>query len=257
VGAEVLAANPFAATRPVSYARLDRAEREAKIGQLVRTSAADLGMVIEPDGETGTLVDDTGRALGADQALLALLTLVTQAIPGVRVALPVSVSNVAARIAEENGAQIVWSRLSNAHLMELASSNEIDFAASTENGFIWPDFLPAFDATATLVKTLDLMAETGRRLSEVVDTLPTTHVAHEVVPTPWDRKGAVMREMLERSKGRETVLVDGVKVLYHDGWALVLPDPEEPVVHVWAEAGTSKESSRMAAEYVRRIREIV
>jgi mannose-1-phosphate guanylyltransferase/phosphomannomutase len=30
---------------------------------------------------------------------------------------------------------------------------------------------------------------------------------------------------------------DGVRVLEPDGsWALVLPDPSEPVTHVWAEA---------------------
>ena len=31
------------------------------------------------------------------------------------------------------------------------------------------------------------------------------------------------------------MLVDGVKIIYPDGWALVLPDPELPVTHVWAE----------------------
>ena len=42
--------------------------------------------------------------------------------------------------------------------MEVASSDRVDFAASQESGFIWPDFLPAYDATATLVKLLDLLA---------------------------------------------------------------------------------------------------
>ena len=36
---------------------------------------------------------------------------------------------------------------------------------------------------------------------------------------------------------RDVLLVDGVKVLHDDGWALVFPDPEEPLTHVWAEAG--------------------
>ena len=45
-----------------------------------------------------------------------------------------------------------------------------------------------------------------------------------------------MRTLMERSGDRELVLVDGVKVLHDDGWALALPDPEEPVTHVWAEA---------------------
>ena len=69
------------------------------------------------------------------------------------------------------------------------------------------------------------------------------HIAHETVPTPWERKGAVMREMVERAKGRDIVLVDGVKILHPDGWALVLPDPEEPIVHVWAEAGSDHEAA--------------
>ena len=54
--------------------------------------------------------------------------------------------------------------------------------------------------------------------------------------TPWEQKGMVMRTMVERLGDRDVVLVDGVKVPEDDGWALVLPDPEEPVTHVWAEA---------------------
>ena len=45
-----------------------------------------------------------------------------------------------------------------------------------------------------------------------------------------------MRTLVERSQGRDLVLVDGVKVIEDDGWALVVPDPEEPLTHVWAEA---------------------
>ena len=37
-----------------------------------------------------------------------------------------------------------------------------------------------------------------------------------------------MRTLVERIKDRPLVLVDGVKVIHDDGWALVLPDPDEP-----------------------------
>ena len=257
VGAEVLAVNPFAATRATLEGPRERDERVARIGDLVRASASDLGMIIDPDGETGTLVDDAGHALDAEEALLALLTLVVEARPGSRVALPVSVSRQAEKIADAHGAQIVWTKLSAAHLMEVASRKDVDFAASQETGFIWPDFLPAYDATATLVNVLDLLAETGHKLSTVVAGLPPVYVAHEVVPSPWERKGAVMREMVERAKGRDVVLVDGVKILHDDGWALVLPDPEEPTVNVWAEAGSAAKAENLAAEYARRIRELI
>jgi len=103
----------------------------------------------------------------------------------------------------------------------------------------------------------DLLARSGQRLSSVVRQLPRLHMAHESVATPWERKGAVMREIVEQSAERDILLVDGVKVTHEDGWVLVLPDPEEPLTHVWSEAGSDQDARRMAQEYSKRIRNVV
>jgi mannose-1-phosphate guanylyltransferase/phosphomannomutase len=66
-----------------------------------------------------------------------------------------------------------------------------------------------------------------------------------------------MRMLVENSKDHELVLVDGVKVLHDDGWALVLPDPEDPVTHVWAEADSTRDATTRAQEYARRIRQML
>jgi mannose-1-phosphate guanylyltransferase/phosphomannomutase len=255
LGAEVLAVNPFASTASAASAVEDTRTRAARVGDLVRSSGSQLGMVLDADGETATMIDDTGHSLTPDEALLTLVSLVSEATPGARIALPVSVSRVAADIAGKHGGEIVWTKLSDAQLMETASS--VTFAASPDGGFIWPAFLPAYDATATLVHLLDLLADTGRTLSTVRSGLPVVHIAREEVPTPWERKGAVMREMLERAQGHDVELVDGVKVLHPDGWALVLPDPEDPVTHVFAEAATDAEARQRAQEYAARIQQVL
>ena len=54
VGADVLAVNPFAATRPSTLGLDERDARIARIGTFVRSSGSDLGMVIDPAGETAT-----------------------------------------------------------------------------------------------------------------------------------------------------------------------------------------------------------
>jgi phosphomannomutase len=117
-------------------------------------------------------------------------------------------------------------------------------------------FLPAFDAAAALAKMLDLLARSGRALSEVVASLPTVHMAHETVVTPWEQKGLVMRSLIETA-GPDVVLVDGVKVLVPGGWVLARPDPLEPVTHVWSEASSDVEARHLAEDYVRRIRQLV
>ncbi len=42
-----------------------------------------------------------------------------------------------------------------------------------------------------------------------------------------------------------------------DGWALVLPDPEEPLTHVWAEGTSDAEATARAQEYAVRLEQLL
>ncbi|MBW3614404.1 MAG: NTP transferase domain-containing protein [Actinobacteria bacterium] len=256
LGADVLAVNPYAAT--AGAAAFDRATHAARVSDLVRSAGAHLGAVIDPDGEHVTLIDDSGHVLTDDEALFSLLHLVCATSDGpVKVAVPVAVSREVERLAREQGAEIVWTKLSTPHIMEVAAGGGISFAASQVGGFIFPDFLPAYDATATLVHLMGLLAASGLRLAKVVDQAPHPHVAHGTVATPWEQKGLVMRTMVETAASDELVLVDGVKIVRETGWVLVLPDPEDPITHVWAEGATADEAGVLVGDYCERIRKLV
>ncbi len=262
LGADVLSVNPYTST--AGAAAFDAKTHAARVADLVRSSGAHLGAVLDPDGERIILVDDEGHILTDVQALLAMVSLTVAAprpAPGadrIRIALPVSVTSAAERIATDAGAEIVWTKVSASSLMDMAKSGGIAFAASQDGGFILPSFLPAFDATAALVRLMEMLACSGLRLSKVAAGLPRVHVAHESVVTPWEQKGLVMRRVVEEAKDQEVVLVDGVKVVEGDGaWALVLPDPDEPVTHVWAESSSATESRQLAQRYARTIRQIL
>ena len=194
--------------------------------------------MIDPDGEHITLVDDTGHVLVRQRGAAGP--------PHAGARRPPDKPTVAAarrrepggrrRCAAEAGAEIIWTKLSTPHLWRWPPSRGVDFAASQEGGYIFPAFLPAYDAAATFVNLLDLLAQHGPRCPRWSPSLPRIHIVHETVVTPWEQKGMVMRTLVEQAKDRELVLVDGVKVLHDDGWASSLPDPEEPLTHVWAEA---------------------
>jgi mannose-1-phosphate guanylyltransferase/phosphomannomutase len=255
LGADILGINPYASTSgALGY---DRTAHAKEVAAVVRASGAHLGAVLDPDGEHLTLIDDSGAILSDEQAMLALLTLVSGHLLGDSVALPVTVTRHAEAIAAVHDVRVRRTKLSTPALMDAASEPGVGFAASTDGGFILPGFLPAFDAAASLVKVLELLARTGTRLSTIVEGLPRPHLAHETVVTPWEQKGMVMRSLVEMSKDREVQLIDGVKVSHDGGWALALPDPEEPVTHVWAEADTDAGARDLATEYVRRIRQLL
>ncbi|MDA8076841.1 MAG: mannose-1-phosphate guanyltransferase, partial [Actinomycetota bacterium] len=116
---------------------------------------------------------------------------------------------------------------------------------------------PAFDAAATLVELVSMLSLTSQPLSKIVDDLPAVHIAHEAVMTPWEQKGMVMRTLVEQLDGQDLVLIDGVKVLAEDGWALVLPDPDDPVTHVWAEGPSEARARARAQQYAVRLRQLL
>lgn len=254
LGADVLAVNPYVSTAGrLGYDATAGAER---VAALVRSSGAHLGAVIDPDGERITFVDDTGRVLDHTTAMLCFVDLVCDHLLGDTIAVPVNVSERAAQLARAHGVNVATTKMSTAALMAVANQPGVGFATDGAGGYILPGFLSAFDGAGALLKMLDLLGRSRRPLSEVADALPPVHLVHDTVVTPWDQKGMVMRTLMELA-GRDVELVDGVKLRSGDGWVLALPDPEEPITHLWAESSTDSEARRLVQEYARRVRQLV
>jgi mannose-1-phosphate guanylyltransferase/phosphomannomutase len=257
LGADVLSVNPYASTRQALA--FDRFEHAEEVARLVLASGAELGAVIDSDGEHITFVDDRGHVLTDAESLAVVVELVLGAAtaaggPAPAVALPVSATRAAEDIVRRHGARLELTGLSAADVLDAAVRSNAVVAAGAHGGYAFPSFLPAFDAVATFVVVLGLLAAGTRSLSDLRLAHPVGHVAHEAVPTPWERTGAVMRTLLESCHDRELVLVEGVKALYPDGWVLVTPDADAPSTHVWAEAADDETVAARVAEFAGRVR---
>ena len=93
--------------------------------------------------------------------------------------------------------------------------------------------------------------------SELVAALPAPTLVHRQLPCPWALKGVVMRVLTERLRDRKLDLMDGIKVFSERGWAQILPDPDEPLVHIYAEGQTEDDSKALEAEYREMVEEIM
>ena len=106
--------------------------------------------------------------------------------------------------------------------------------------------MPGYDAVTALCKLLELLAGQERPLSELVAELPRPTLVHAALPCPWGRKGLVMRLLNEQLASRRLDLMDGVKAYDERGWVQVLPDPDEPLVHLYAEGATNELTEELA-----------
>jgi len=66
-----------------------------------------------------------------------------------------------------------------------------------------------------------------------------------------------MRVLTERLRDRDVDLLDGIKIFDERGWAQLLPDPDEPLVHIYAEGATEEASIELESELRALVEEIM
>jgi mannose-1-phosphate guanylyltransferase / phosphomannomutase len=257
LGVEVVAAHAFAGegTEDADAAP----SLAAAIGQtkrLVPAVGADLGAVFDRAAERLYLIDDEAREVPVEQALLLFLRLIGSDGRRGKLAFPVTVTSQVDRLVEGSQLEIVRTPASLPELTHAAAQGDVIFAGSTGGGYVFPDFLPGYDAVASLAKLLELLAPVGQPLSALVSELPRSTLVHHQIPCPWALKGLVMRVLNERLAGLNLDLTDGIKVFDERGWSQALPDPDEPLIHLYAEGETIEASEELARELRTLVEEI-
>jgi mannose-1-phosphate guanylyltransferase/phosphomannomutase len=108
-----------------------------------------------------------------------------------------------------------------------------------------------------MVKVMELLAKEGRKLHELNDMLPHWFFRHRALRCPWERKGEVMRTIVNEYAGADIEMFDGVRVHVDGGWFLVLPDASDPALNVYAEGNSNEDADRLIGNIVSRIETLV
>lgn len=251
LGCEVLSLNAYTDEKRLLTARPSREESLKRLGEVVASFKADLGLMFDNGAEKLAVVDDLGVSLAGSDLLVAMTELVTEHFDRLgKIAVPINQPSVIERIAAERGFEVLRTRVDMSSLMGAAQQEGVLFAGAGDGGFIFPDFMPAYDAMMAFGKLLEMLAARGEGLSTMVARLPGYHLMRRQVFTSWENKGAVMRQLLETHQGPEVDSTDGIKISWDGGrWVLVLPDQEEPVLHLYAEGKNEEDCVEILDEY--------
>ncbi|MHB1418508.1 MAG: sugar phosphate nucleotidyltransferase [Bacillota bacterium] len=222
------------------------------LGETVRENGANLGFVVDNNGEVLLLVDDKGNAID-DLLFPALMSLIIfRANPGGTVAVPVNTSHVIDTIASRYQGKVIRTKTALRSLMEKALSPDIQSLQGQ-----YQQFGMQFDAVETLVKLLGFLAAENIKLSELIAEIPDIYLSRKTAYCPWEEKGRVMRTLINDRHQGEVELLDGIKIYHPEGWALVLPDSVEPVYQVYSEGFNQEIAQSLTDMYVNRINEIL
>lgn len=212
---------------------------------------ADLGAIMDNNGEKLFLIDEQGQAIDEERLLVLMALVIFQSRPGATVAIPVTAPLVIEKLAAQNHGQVVRTKTGPHFIWEKITSSEI-----IEQQGRYQQAAFQFDAVQTLAKLLDFLALRRMRLSELAAAIPAYHLQVKSIPCPWEVKGRVMRNLIREHDSQQVDLIDGIKIQRQDGWALVLPHLEDPVYQVYGEGLTMEIAEELTAFYAKKIQEL-
>ncbi|KAF1086415.1 D-glycero-alpha-D-manno-heptose 1-phosphate guanylyltransferase [Sporotomaculum syntrophicum] len=226
----------------------------AKVSAAVTDGGLSMGLIMDSGADHLTLIDNRGRTV-QDNLLVTLTALLVLRSRGDAVVVPVTAPRAVELLAEKFGARVIRTKTAVQDFYEKLVDQ--DNLAGREKSSTLSQALLHFDALATVLKIAEYLAVQKIDLAALVDEIPEFFMENKATAVPWATKGTVIRSLIEEMPQENLELLDGVKVFHPDGWALVLPDPEEPVCRVFSEGSTMEIAESLADFYIDKINKIV
>jgi phosphomannomutase/phosphoglucomutase len=216
----------------------------------VRSEAADLGLAYDGDGDRLAVVDEQGQQVFGDQVLMLLARDVLRHGP-VSIVYDILCTQALADDVIAHGGKPVMTRNGYA-FVHRAMRNTGAALGGEFSGHLFFDE-PEFefdDPILASIKLLNIVSRIQRPLSTLVAALPAYHSSPQTrLPCPDTIKAQVVEEVKNHFKSSHPVdELDGARIDFGDGWALVRASNTQPVLSLRFEATSAERLEEMKTE---------
>jgi phosphomannomutase len=223
------------------------AENLKDVCPLVRQHQADVGLALDPDSDRLALIDEAGRYIGEE---LTLALAVLYRLRGERgpVVINMSTSRVVEDVAARFGCACHRSAVGEANVADRMREVGAVIGGEGNGGVIDPRVGLVRDPFVGMALVLNLMAETGRKLSELVAELPAYHIVKDKYTVARDRLPRLFEALVARWPDAKANRLDGLRLDWADRWVHVRPSNTEPIVRVIAEAPQAEAAAELCRQ---------
>lgn len=221
------------------------------LSERLRAVGADVGFAYDGDADRLGVVDERGELVPGDRLLALMARPVLEANPGATVVGEVKCSQVLFDDIAQRGGKPVMGQVGHSLIKAAMKENGAVLAGELSGHFFFADRWYGFDdAVYAGVRVLELLAQTERPLSSLQAELPSSHATPELrVECPDARKFDVVSRVREHyARDHEVVTIDGVRVRFDDGWALVRASNTQPALVLRVEASGAEGLARHRQE---------
>jgi phosphomannomutase/phosphoglucomutase len=217
------------------------AENMSELIALVKAKQLDLGIGYDGDADRIGVVDADGTLIYGDQLMIVFSREILSRKPGATFISEVKCSQTMYDDIVKNGGNAIMWKTGHSMIKQKMKEVKADLAGEMSGHIFFQDRYMGFDdAVYATCRLLEIVADTGKSIGQLLADVPKTYNTPEIrMECPDAVKFDVVEKVTEYFRQREEVIdIDGVRVLFGDGWGLVRASNTQPALVLRFEAMT-------------------
>ena len=216
------------------------------ISPLAGLHKADVVFCQDPDADRLAIIDEHGNYIGEEYTLALTMKRRLMQETGDCV-INCATSRMSIDIAESFGCQCHLSAVGEANVCDLMQSVTAVYGGEGNGGPIDPKVGYVRDSFVAMSQVLELMAITGKSVSELVAEIPAYSIHKAKSSVSRDKLPAIYDALRQKFSDAKANDQDGLRFDWDDRWLLIRPSNTEPIVRIICETNDEKASTDLAS----------
>lgn len=208
--------------------------------RISREIKADVGFVHDPDADRLVLIDEKGEIVLEEYTIALAIRNILSKNKGGTAVINLSTSQMSIDITEKYNGKCILTAVGEPNVVEGIIKNNAIIGGEGNGGVIYPKINLVRDGFVGICLILELLAETNKKLTELIDELPKYYIKKD----KWPVEGS-LEEMIVKLKNSfkeaKTIEIDGIRLDFSDKtWLHLHPSNTEPIIRLFGEATTKE-----------------
>lgn len=209
--------------------------------QSVLANKADLGIAFDGDADRIGVISDTGEIIWGDKLLLLFSRYILKEKPHSTIIGEVKCSQVLYDdIKKHSGRPIMWKAGHSLIKAKMKEEKAVLGGEMSGHIFFADRYFGYDDAIYAALRLLEILSQTGEKISSLLADVPKTYATPEIrLDCPDNKKMTVVNNIKQHYSNTPGLIdIDGVRIPFDDGWALVRSSNTQPVIVLRFEASS-------------------
>ena len=214
-------------------------EKLREMSKTTQQIKANFSVAHDGDADRAIFGDENGNILFGDKSITLFEKWFMKHHDNKQFVTPISSSSAVVDIADEMGGKVLWTPVGCIFVSRKMISSNALLGGEENGGLFYGLHQSVRDGAMAAALMAHILAETEKTFSDLISELPKYHQKKNKVACPNKLKKNVMEHIASTiPESVELVDIDGVKLIYQEGWVLIRPSGTEQIFRIFVEAKT-------------------